>query len=248
MFSGGTESTQSTEWFEVSVVTSSTTCVVIQATINTVLITPATVGTQLFHWVKIEGAEMTMYPGRPSLPIIPLIVAVDHEREVILSVEATGATTETQVLAMPAQHTDSFMHLRPVPFLQDEDIYWEDEDYPGTTAVISAPYVMGGLRCVHLDFLPVQQNPSDAAITAYNSITITITYGTISTINTLDEAPEQVDAMLAGYLQEGIINYGALGVESGLPQGKRLLAIIAGDYWDNAELHNLLDWHEYDQQ
>jgi len=161
MFSGGTEST---EWFEVSLVTSSTTCVVIHATINTVLICPATANTQLFHYIKINGAEMTSYEGRPILPIIPLIVAVDHEREIILSVEATGATTETQVLAMPAQHTDSLMRLRPVPFLQNEDMYEEDEDYPGTTATMSRPTILGGIRCVHLDFWPVQQNPSEETI------------------------------------------------------------------------------------
>jgi hypothetical protein len=49
VFLGATESTQSTEWFEVSLVTSSTTCVIIRATINTVLISPATVSTELFH-------------------------------------------------------------------------------------------------------------------------------------------------------------------------------------------------------
>lgn len=245
LFSGG-GATESTQWFEVGVRSSSTTSVVIVATITTVQICPATVGTQLFHEVTIKGTEKTSYPGAPRLPVIPLIVAVDHEREVILSIEATGATVEDDVRVIPSQQLNEPISLLANAFTLDEEIYNYDEYYPDTTAVISSPVIHRGIRCVHLKIFPIQCNPTISTVRMYQTITATITYGTISTVNTLESAPENVDAMVVGILEEAIINFESLDLQSTLPEGTRLLAIIAQDYWNNGALHNLLDWHDYE--
>lgn len=147
--------------------------------------------------VTLRGADVTRDPGRPELPVVPIVLAVPAGAEVesVEIVSTESSEIREGVTPLPAQPP----RILPVPGLSlpewrpvgpDPAVYGASGTYPERLAEIVSDGRLVGSRAVGIAVYPVQFLPDVRKLRFFRQITLRLHYREGPPAPTVEAGPE----------------------------------------------------------
>jgi len=199
---------------------------------------------ETFTQLQVPGVAFPMSPeGYPAVPVYRRFVAVPQEAEVSVSATANGAKTIRMNL-YPVQTQPMDADDEEMPFVQDEDAYATDANYPENICDVQ---IIDKIRDVYIAMVTCaagQYNPVTDTMTLYDSVDFVVSFTggsgafiTERSTSPFDRTLSLVDGIVIN--SDKLVDYVEPVAEATLG-GEELLILTHPDFLEAAE--RLAEW------
>jgi hypothetical protein len=133
-------------------------------------VTYASVSGMKFTRILAGDPKVHRVPGRPDVPAIHRLVAIDPDKAYQLDVTLAGRVVFDDVLLMPEQQ-DMPDDGSKAPFAFDSDVYGIDRDLGAQTVTVSDTVQIGPVTALPLTFTPFHYNAAKRKLTVWRTVT-----------------------------------------------------------------------------
>jgi len=203
---------------------------------------------EFYTELAIRGANYHHMIGTPKLPLIRKMIKIPEnsriEYDIFIQSEEKIDLSQTNFPnpVLPVQPFRRKSDTDPIQTVVNHEIYEKDDYYSPGVVNAHAPFTMGGITGVMLDFFPVSYNPVRHSLKLITSATITVKIIKEPILQKSAAKSPFQHPDLERIARDIFINYDE--TESQIKSTAPLnFLVIAGDQFaDNAELQTYLRW------
>jgi hypothetical protein len=155
----------------------------IEVDIPAIAINPITLNSTEYKEVQLPAGEHLFSAemaedGKPTIPALTVMLAIPDQAGVQLSVSYSGFDIIDNFDLAPVQPSPADNNPdADIPFTIDQQVYSNDEFYPGDLAEAADPIIMRDIRGVQISLYPVQYNPVRRQLRVYHDLSVCVTDG-----------------------------------------------------------------------
>ncbi|MGB3341790.1 MAG: C25 family cysteine peptidase [bacterium] len=193
-----------------------------------------------YQVLSIPECAQVSDPGKPMLPFINKMIAIDPQSQVRLNIDSLEFIFLDNYYVYPAQYPQNDSVWQEFPFAIDEVLYAQNIFYPENIAEYNPPAIFRDLRVTNLSFSPIFFNPQARQLKVLKKVILRADFTGTDTLNILPSWPASAAPPYNAIYQSAILNYNTLGVPTGIVPKYQYLIISDASY--TAALSPLIFW------
>ncbi len=184
--------------------------------------------------ILIGEESNLLLTGKPDIPNICRSIVIPDTAKMEIDVTDSSYIEYEGVLIAPSKG-DLPRSVTPdeIPYEFDE-IYYEDEWFPGDIAKLREPYILRDYRSQVVEIYPIQYNPVEKLMRFYTNIEVNVYENGIDNVNILnrEKLPESVDTDFKSIYKNHFINFGKSERYDPVSEQGNMLIITYDSFWN----------------
>jgi DUF971 family protein len=188
-----------------------------------------------YQVLSIPECAQVSDPGKPMLPFISKMIAIDPQSQVRLNIDSLEFIFLDNYYVYPAQYAQNDSVWQEFPFAIDEVLYAQNIFYPENITEYKPPAIFRDLRVTNLCFSPIFFNPQARKLKVLKRAILRADFTGTDTLNILPSWPASAAPLYNAIYQSAILNYNTLGIPTGIVPKYQYLIISHSSFTDALE-------------